>query len=242
MTPGEIFDDINRYGQANQNDALVQKYLRYFKEGYDAWGLLDHNDPLWNEMLSQWIENYRDLGVMGFVKTGEALFATGKYEEGALAIRFLAAMLDQVDAKAVAAIGKWFKAGIANWAHVDTLCSLVLSPLLMKGKIAITTFEPWRASEFRFQRRASIVSLLPLAKKGRDIDRLIEFARPLMLDKERVVHQGVGWVLREAWKKDPKPVEALLLEFKDTGARLIFQYATEKMTPEQKSRFRKSKG
>jgi 3-methyladenine DNA glycosylase AlkD len=62
-----------------------------------------------------------------------------------------------------------------------------------------------------------------------------------MLDAERVVQQGVGWFLREAWKKEPAPVEALLAEFKDTAPRLIFQYATEKMTPAQRTRFRAQK-
>jgi len=70
---------------------------------------------------------------------------------------------------------------------------------------------------------------------------LLEFVRPLMMDNERVVHQGLGWFLRETWKKDPSPVEAYLLEFKDTAARLIFQYATEKMSPAQKERFRREK-
>ncbi len=74
-----------------------------------------------------------------------------------------------------------------------------------------------------------------------DTPALLAFIRPLMLDVERVVHQGLGWFLRETWKKDPVPVEAFLLEWKDQAARLIFQYATEKMTPEQKARFRKTR-
>jgi hypothetical protein len=36
-------------------------------------------------------------------------------------------------------------------------------------------------------------------------------------------------------------VNAFLLRYKDTAPRLIFQYATEKTTPEQKQRFRKEK-
>jgi 3-methyladenine DNA glycosylase AlkD len=62
-----------------------------------------------------------------------------------------------------------------------------------------------------------------------------------MADGERVVHQGLGWFLREAWKKHAKPVEAFLLEFRDTAARLIFQYATEKMKPAERERFRRQK-
>ncbi|MBM3746002.1 MAG: DNA alkylation repair protein, partial [Acidobacteria bacterium] len=70
---------------------------------------------------------------------------------------------------------------------------------------------------------------------------LLEFLRPLMRDAEKVVQQGLGWFLREAWKKQPEPVEAFLLEFKDTAPRIIFQYATEKMTAARKERFRRAK-
>jgi hypothetical protein len=36
-------------------------------------------------------------------------------------------------------------------------------------------------------------------------------------------------------------VEAFLLDWKDKAPRLIYQYACEKMTPAQKSRYRRSK-
>jgi 3-methyladenine DNA glycosylase AlkD len=101
--------------------------------------------------------------------------------------------------------------------------------------------EEWRDSPARFKRRAVPVSLLPLLKTAKDFAPLLEFVRPMMLDQERVVHQGLGWFLREAWKKQPKRVEPFLAEFKETAARLIFQYATEKMTAEQKARYRRSR-
>ncbi len=44
-----------------------------------------------------------------------------------------------------------------------------------------------------------------------------------------MVHQGIGWFLREAWKIDAQTTEKLLLKYKNTGARLINQYACEKM-------------
>lgn len=61
-----------------------------------------------------------------------------------------------------------------------------------------------------------------------------------MSDNEKVVHQGLGWFLRKAWEKHPQETEAFLLKWKDRCARLIIQYATEKMIPEQKVLFKKS--
>ena len=62
-----------------------------------------------------------------------------------------------------------------------------------------------------------------------------------MMDPERVVQQGLGWFLREAWKKQPKPVESVPAGMERQAPRLIFQYATEKMTPAARARFRRAK-
>jgi hypothetical protein len=50
----------------------------------------------------------------------------------------------------------------------------------------------------------------------------------------------MGWFLREAWKKKPVETEAFLLKWKEVAPRLIIQYATEKMTAENKLRFKRN--
>ena len=56
-----------------------------------------------------------------------------------------------------------------------------------------------------------------------------------------IVGLRVGWFLREAWRKRPGPVESFLLKWKDSAPRKIYQYATEKMTKQQKARFRRER-
>ncbi|HWR52758.1 MAG TPA: DNA alkylation repair protein, partial [Bryobacteraceae bacterium] len=117
----------------------------------------------------------------------------------------------------------------------------VISPLLQGGVIPLEAVASWRASPHKFQRRAVPVAMLGLLKTDTAIMPLLDFIRPLMTDSERVVHQGAGWFLREAWKKYRAPVEAFLLEWKDQAPRLIYQYATEKMTAAEKELFRASR-
>jgi len=235
----KLIADIRAYCAGNANPALVSKYARYFKEGYDSWGLLDPKHEIWTVKDKEWLESHRKLGLKGFLKLGEELFESGKYEEGALAIRFVKSHGMEFDSKAMSGLAKWFAAGIRNWAHTDVLCSEVLSPALQDGRINLIDLAQWRESKYPYQRRAVPVAMLALLKAKFDARELLEFVRPLMSDPERVVHQGTGWFLREMWKKEPKPVEAFLLEHKDTAPRLIFQYATEKMTPAQKARFKR---
>jgi 3-methyladenine DNA glycosylase AlkD len=240
MTPEELAAEVRAYCVAHQDPSKAQAWARYFKEGYDSWGLLDKDNPLWNEKQREWTERYRSLGLDGFTKAGEILLSSGKYEEASMAIRFLKDLRDQFDNGMAARLARYFRAGICNWGHTDVLCGEVIAPLLAGGRIKLKELGGWRDSDLKYQRRAVPVSMLGLLKARPPLGPLLEFVRPLMLDPERVVQQGLGWFLREAWKQDPKPAEAFLREWKDDSPRLIFQYATEKMTPAQRARFRAS--
>jgi 3-methyladenine DNA glycosylase AlkD len=236
-----LASEIQAYCAAHADPKKAAKYARYFREGYDAWGLMDIKSPFWNEKQEEWLERYGSMGLPGFLKLGELLFASGKYEEGSMAIQCLKHHRDQVGPRTLPGLAKWFAAGIRNWAHTDVLCGEVIAPLVAEGRIKYEALGPWRRSKYQYQRRAVPVAMLDLLRTGAAVPPLLEFLRPLMMDPERVVQQGLGWFLREAWKKQPKPVEAFLLEWKDRAPRLIFQYATEKMTPAARARFRRTK-
>jgi 3-methyladenine DNA glycosylase AlkD len=240
-----LLAEIDKGCRKFANPALAAKYARYFVEGYDAYGV-KWDDPVWVKQKESWLEANRDLGLKGFLELGVALFATCKYEHGAVAQWFAGQYRDEIGPKAFAGIGKWFDGGVRNWAHCDVVCGELLAPRLECGAVKLEALQSWRASPHKYKRRAVPVALLGLlGKRGQaplsPLAPLLEFLRPLMLDAEKVVQQGLGWFLREAWKKQPAPVEAFLLEYKDTAGRIIFQYATEKMTAAQKERFRRAK-
>jgi 3-methyladenine DNA glycosylase AlkD len=216
----------------------VRKYARYFKEGYDAYGidqvLLESQWTAWQESLGP------ELGLEGLLDLGDLLFASGKYEEGGLAVRLLKGYKRQFDARSVVRVGRWLEQA-RNWAHCDIVCGELIAPTLRAGRVSLSGLAEWRHSPHRFKRRGVPVSMLGLLKEPGPTGPLLEFVRPMMLDGERVVHQGLGWFLREAWKVDGEGAEAFLLEWKDSAPRLIFQYATEKMSPADKERFRRAK-
>ncbi len=83
--------------------------------------------------------------------------------------------------------------------------------------------------------------MIEILKDASDFKPLFNFIEPLMLDEERFVQQGLGWFLREAWKIRKKETEAFLLKWRNEAPRLIYQYATEKMTAKEKKRFKKEK-
>lgn len=234
----EIVREVRAFYIANADPAIVRKYSRYFREGYDAYGI---DDAAREQQWRAWAQAYGpELGLQGTLDLGDRLFASGKYEEGSLAVRLLKPHVKQLDGQTLQRIGGWLEK-VRNWAHSDVICGELTVPALKAGRIGPGDFAAWRSSPFRFKRRAVPVSLLGLLKSPTPKTELLAFIRPMMLDGERVVHQGLGWFLREAWKVEREPVEAFLLEWKDSAARLIFQYATEKMTPADKERFRRAR-
>lgn len=217
---------------------LVRKYARFFREGYDAYGV-DHKNPLWEQKIQEWEARWKAEGLPGILALGVALFATGKYEHGAVAIRLAMSMRGKIRPTHLSGLAAWL-AEVRNWAHCDVICGELIAPRVQAGAIPPARLKGWAKSPHRFVRRALPVSLLGALKAPFNAEELLALVRPLMTDPERVVQQGMGWFLRELWKLQPEPVEALLLEWKDTAPRLIFQYATEKMDAKGKARFRRA--
>ena len=83
------------------------------------------------------------------------------------------------------------------------------------------------------------VTMVTVVSKTGKVTQALQASRKLILDPERVVHQGVGWLLRETWKNSPRKVEDFLYKWKDQAPRLIIQYATEKIDKEKRKRFRR---
>ncbi|HWR52103.1 MAG TPA: DNA alkylation repair protein, partial [Bryobacteraceae bacterium] len=158
-----LASEIQAYCAAHADADKALKWTRYFKEGYEAWGIIDKDDPFFNERQAEWLEKNGSLGLRGFLRLGTLLFASGKYEEGAIAIRFVKELRDQFDSATFALLGQWFE-GVRNWAHTDVLCGEVISPLLQGGVIPLEAVASWRASPHKFQRRAVPVAMLGLLK------------------------------------------------------------------------------
>ncbi len=240
MTVSALFDEIREFCRRNADPAIVLKYGRYFQEGYDAYGM---DQKKMEAQRDQWLARCGpELGLAGFLDLGDRLVATGKYEEASYAVWFVAACREEFAPETLERLAGWLDRGIVNWAHTDFLCGEVLGDFLLRGIVPLEAFAAWREAPSKWRRRALPVLLIKPLKKGRPVSELLPFVEPLVSDGERVVHQGLGWFLREAWKKDPAPVEDFLLRWKDSCARLIVQYATEKMTVDQKARFRRAKG
>ena len=236
MNYRQIAAQVDKNFQAHSDPATYAKYSRYFKGGFPGYGLPEG----YLDSTLQRLEEEHKPTLQQALELGDQLLATGKYECGLLAIRLLINRKKDFERGTFDHLKYWFDNYINNWAHNDYICSDITPVFLQRQLITLSDFDSWRVSAATFTRRAVPVTLLCL-KKTEQPQTILNYIEPMMDEQLREVHQGLGWLLRELWKLHPEPVEAFLLKHKQHAARLIYQYACEKMSKEHKELFRRAK-
>jgi 3-methyladenine DNA glycosylase AlkD len=229
--------EIREFCESNSDPAIIKKFEKYFREGYDGYGI-DKNAI--EKQIETWKEQWKDEMTMDdYLKLGDEL-QRGRYDEKNLAIVFIQTQRKHYSKETFNRIGKWFDYGINNWATTDVLCMFVLSDFVTDQVIDLDDLKSWNDSESEWKRRAVPVTLIELIKTGLTPDDAINVIEPLMTDQSEYVQKGIGTLLRGLWKKYPAPVEHFLMKWKDSCGRLIVQYSTEKMDKEYRKKFRKN--
>lgn len=231
--------EIVEFCHANSDESVIKKYSRYFKEGYDAYGI---DSKMMVTQKAKWLSSWEDeMTIYDYLYLGDTLVSTGKFEEADFAIQFIVSKKEEFSPETFDRIGKWLENGIQNWGNTDVLCMLVLSEFFFNEIIQPKDFTNWTQSKSKWKRRAVPVTFVETIKKGFKIEPVLSVIEQLMLDEEEDVQKGLGTLLREIWKKQQDLAETFLLKWKDTCGRKIIQYATEKMDKNNKTKFKKVK-
>lgn len=233
------YNEIKAFCEKNANQENVKRYARYFTEGYDAYGV---DTKIFLKQKDHWLKAWQEeLTLDDYLALGDLLVSEGKYELISMAIQLVAEYNKDYTAETLPRFGNWLESGINNWAGTDVLCSYVLAHFWEAKIVEVEVLTDWITSPSKWKRRAVPVTLINALKSGVELNRLLAIIDPLMMDPEKFVQKGLGWFLREAWKKFPEQTETFLLKWKDTCGRTIIQYATEKMAKEERLRFRRVK-
>lgn len=238
MNTQQLIQTLRNYCLENGNKETLQKCQRFFKEPYVGYGL---TQPQIQAKVKELLKT-NTISVATIIQAAPEILKGGMYEEISMILLLLDGKPKEFTREVFKTIESWFTLGITNWAHADTLGMFMMPKFLLKNVVELRDFKVWLSSPYKFQRRTVPVSLIKILKNNRSADftSYFKFIEPLMSDPEREVHQGVGWFLREAWKIQPEVTEMFLLKWKDKTARLVIQYATEKMDKEYKARFKRS--
>jgi 3-methyladenine DNA glycosylase AlkD len=119
----------------------------------------------------------------------------------------------------------------ANWATTDLMCGMLIGPLVMQHPELAARMRVWASDANMWVRRASIVGLIPRARRGESLDVVYAIARRLHRDREDLIQKAVGWALREAGKTDMARLERYLRANGRSIPRTTVRYAIERFPP-----------
>lgn len=237
MDKNSLIKDVRQFCQENANPELALKYEYYFKEAHDNHGI---TAPQIHNKVKELMKG-NDLAFNTVKEAAFDMLRSPKHEEVLIALLLFNSFGKQYTREDFDITASWFAFSIRNWAQADTLGMFILPKFVDRKIVEDEAFKPWLTSPHKFQRRCVPVTLLKILKKRPTFHPLFYFTECLMTDPVREVQQGMGWFLRECWKKKPLETEDFLMKWKDKAPRLIIQYATEKMTKDDKLRYKKEK-
>lgn len=127
---------------------------------------------------------------------------------------------------------------INNWDLVDLSAPKIVGEyLLEKDKSVLLAMSK---SKSMWERRIAIVSTITFIKAGK-YETTLEIAKILIDDKEDLIQKAVGWMLREAGKKEKKVLIDFLNEYHTRMPRTMLRYSLEKLEKEEKEYYMKKK-
>jgi 3-methyladenine DNA glycosylase AlkD len=125
---------------------------------------------------------------------------------------------------------------INNWNLVDVTCSHVTGKhLIDKDR---TILYKWAKSEDLWTKRIAMVSTFSFIRKN-DLEDTFKIAEILLHDEHDLIHKAVGWMLREAGKRDIKKEETFLKKYYKTMPRTMLRYSIEKFPETKRQKYLK---
>jgi Predicted DNA alkylation repair enzyme len=126
---------------------------------------------------------------------------------------------------------------INNWDLVDLSCYPLLGQWLL-DKDRSLLYELARSGKTIWEQRIGIVSTMTFIRHGQ-LDDTFAIADILLHHPHDLIHKAVGWLLREAGKKDRTALEAWLLPRYRQMPRTMLRYAIEKFPESDRQRYLK---
>ncbi len=120
---------------------------------------------------------------------------------------------------------------INNWNLVDASAHLIIGAHLFERDRDI--LEKLAASQNLWERRIAIVSTWYFIRQS-DLEWTFKIAQLLQNDSHNLIHKAVGWMLREAGKKDEASLISFLCDHAHQMPKTMLRYAMERLSKEQK--------
>lgn len=206
-------------------DPVRAKFVQgYFRTGAGEYGAGDRFIGVAVPALRKVAKRFHALPTIEIKK----LLASPIHEERLLAVVILAYRAQRADDTAGRELADFYlqnRARVNNWDLVDSSAEYVLGPFIDELEPTLDTLS---RSEIVWDRRISILTQMHELRRGKT-RRYFRFAKRFLDDEHDLIHKAVGWLLREAGKKDPKGLADFLDAHATRMPRTMLRYAIERL-------------
>lgn len=199
---------------------------KFFKENIKIHGLKSAQTK---EISKAYYKSLPDKTKSAVFTLCEELWKTGYLEEAGIACLWSYNVRKEFLPKDFRVFEHWVDNYVTNWAVCDTLCNHTVGTFIEMYPTFMSGLKKWARSKNRWVKRASAVSLIVPARKGKFLDDIFEIADILHFDTDDMVQKGYGWMLKAASEAHQSEVFNYVMNKKTTMPRTSLRYAIEKM-------------
>jgi 3-methyladenine DNA glycosylase AlkD len=125
---------------------------------------------------------------------------------------------------------------INNWDLVDLSSQYIVGEYLLdKDRSVLYTLAD---SKLLWDQRIAVLSTFPFIRSN-DFKDLLALSEKLLHHKHDLMHKAIGWLLREAGKKDKTVLIGFLDRYYKEMPRTMLRYSIEKLTLEERAHYMK---
>lgn len=233
ITPGRIADQVRQIlkdGGSSEHAAGVQWF---FKEEIKSHGWYT---AALRKAVVQWRRRIvRERGMDFVVQVADQLFSGQNLEEKVFAVFLLEKQTLNLGESEFRLFASWLNR-VSSWADHDALVHDLLAPMIAAEPVRSRQVFLWAKSPNRWRRRAACVALIRGAREQKFFAQIVRLSNQLLHDDDDMVQKGLGWLLRETAKADPKRAVPYLMKIRKTAPRLVLRTACETLSTSARRR------
>ncbi len=214
------------------NPEIQKSSKRYFKEEIRCYGVKTATVTAIAKKYWKEVKNRPKSDIFALC---EELYESGYMEESFIVSQWSHVLSSRYERKDLVVFRRWIDTYITNWASCDGFCNHTVGEFIEQYPECTDELKRWTQSKNRWMRRASVVSLIVPAKRGKFFTESIEIADLLLTDTDDMVQKGYGWLLKEVNRKHTDEVFAYVMKNKRQMPRTALRYAIELMPKELKA-------
>lgn len=232
-TPSEIAAQIRRLLKEGGSAEHASGVQWFFKDEIRSHGW--YTAALRRAVRQMRSEMLRERDFRFLAQVANELFCSEVLEEKVAAVFLLEKMEAHCGDSEFHLFESWL-GHISTWADHDGLVHHLIAPMMVQKPARVEAAFRWAKSKSRWHRRAACVALIRGAREKMFFPEIVRLSDLLLDDEDDMVRKGLGWLLRETAKFNPKRTVPYLMKIRGEAPRLVLRTACETLPSDVKKK------